>query len=315
MRLVFEGELAALKAAGRILIQAFAGGDCSSKEDFAPMLRKLVNLKVEVLDSAFTSMVVELDGLASVVAGAKKLSKPLKDYIMTSERSLIPVITEPIELVHRFLLVENIKFGSDLVSTLLKCLWFRSLVAASFGDSLGVLERFDYERASCTTEYDYFASTAIQQCLSLWVLEYLRQPALEDNVAWTTLKIDLLGNTRAAITVLKRLPVRFAALGEFLVVLDAFSVIIAAALQEASVVPKSVVDAKGLVNSRSLMVHIKDGLAFAGVGLAISTDSDRIILLGAMGAELDDERRLHLGALFALGMPKLENDRFRSTAS
>lgn len=306
-RLVFEGKLAALKVAGRILIQAFVGGDCSSKEDFAPMLRKLVNLKVEVLDSAFTSMVVELDGVASVMAAAKKLSKPLKDYIMTSKRSLIPVITEPIELVHRFLLTENIKFGPEFGSTLLKCLWFKGL-AASFDDSLGVLERFDYEWASDTTEYDYLASTAIQQCLSLWVLESLRLPAPEDNAAWTTLKNDLLGNTKAAITVLKRLHVRFVALGEFLIVLDAFSVILAAALQEASVVPKSVVDAKDLISNHNLAVHMKEGLAFAGVGLAISTDSDRIILSGAMDAELDDEHRLHLDALFTSGMPQLEND-------
>lgn len=92
------------------------------------------------------------------------------------------------------------------------------------------------------------------------------------------MKQAMLSDTRKAIAMVRRMSTRFQGMSDFLSALDAFGIVLAAESQEPSVSPQSVADAKALVDSHNLAAHRKEGLSFLGVGLALSTDSDRVIL-------------------------------------
>lgn len=89
---------------------------------------------------------------------------------------------------------------------------------------------------------------------------------------------------------------------------QAFLVILKAATGDPAIAPSEVDAAKKFVDSDTSSTHLREGLQTKGVGGALHSDSDAIVVKGVMDDSLDGDFQLFIEAMFSPGMPTIANE-------
>lgn len=303
----FDFKASGIEQSLDILVESFVSTslDNSTERDFAPQLVKILKMKQEMLEatSADASLVHRLDVAARVCSACKKMVKPLKDFSKTSKKSILDGMHENLEVVYSYAIGKKFKVSHDFGSAFVQSRFFKLHAESSVPEALAFLKSFPFDRETSEEKACHPAKLA-NSCIMQVVLESLRRPAQPDDAeAWEKEKRFLLENANLYVEVLRNMVTSLPSLAGSVSALDAYVVILKAAVGTETISPKAVSVAKGFVDSDPQCAHLKQGLSFAGVGLSIATDSDTLIMRGALDDQADADFKETLQTMFSQGMP------------
>lgn len=161
--------------------------------------------------------------------------------------------------------------------------------------------KFSWNNQQCPEEYQ--PHSVIHQCIFTHMLDILLLPVPDETQKWHTTKVDLLKMVFAYNACMSDMTTMYKCMDDNINAMSAFVTFISAALGDNKLEPAAVSKAKQVIAEEFAAVQLKEGLGSAGIGTALQTESDSIVLKGALDDELDGEFRLLMGGLFSDGLP------------
>lgn len=305
--LTHNNKVEALESAVLLLVQCFIGdNDKQTKEkEFTPLLARALRVKQDLLDAmADAELINRMTVLSSIVNSCKKVVRPLRDFAKHGKRSTIEGIYDCLAMINEYSNQKGIAIGSDFGKAWVKSHFFKLHVespvkALEFLSSYKFPWKVDMLQPSSLSH----PSKVVHQCLLAVILEQLQREVSIEESEWEAQKVKLLANCKAYLECTALLATKWPSLNETHSTLREFEIILRAACRDPELSPADVVKAKAHVDASIEATQLKEGLKFRGVGLAVSTDSDALIVSGSLDQTLDQDYSLNLSALFEDGMP------------
>ena len=310
-------KVANLKESAIVLMKAFLFDASEYKEkNFTPVVSKVLKLKAELLNSPNGELVQELTHLSAHLSTAKKLIRPLKDFTRTGKQSTLEAMTENLMCIQKFALSLGIEIGAELGPAWVKASFFMKC-RSEVSSGLEFLKSWPFTWATGgnadKVPLAFSPASLIKHCVFVKISNDLRKPLPEADGEWDALKQNLLGDARGFVELVRNLEACCPELAGAKEVLQAYLNIALAACSDPGVAPAEVAKAKKLLDSSVDAVQVREGLGFAGVGAAMQSDSDAIVVKGALDDQCDDDYRLLLEAFFSSGMPSAQQEHLTIT--
>lgn len=307
---VHSKKVATLLSAIKLTIEAFVlDGSTTKEKDFTPLLTKVLKMKQDLIDAAAEpELMDQMTTMGSVINACKALVRPLKEYKKTGKRTTLTPLVKAMHTVATFIQDRKLAFGPYFGTAFMKCCFF-DFHSQNCYAALAFMSSFDFSwKILADPSAPQHPANIIHQCILSVVLEALQQPVEETAELWSAHKKTLQAQTQtyidlvaAKIDTLPTLKSTAETLGNFMIVLKA-------ACGDPLLSPSHVSAAKAAITGDAAAAHLREGLGFRGVGMALNSDSDAMIVKGALDDQHDADYSLHLQTMFTNDMPDLAED-------
>lgn len=227
------------------------------------MLQKIVKYKIELLSSPHSALVAELDDLGAALSAARNLVQPMKQYIRTSKRSLLPTMYDELMTVHQFCDKHDLNIGADFGATCIKAVFDKKVTAESpsaLSDALAVLRSNSFRWAGAAGSEGVIENrpaTIAQQCIMLYLVDQLRRPLPDDVAEWAAMKAAMKADLELISNCLKEMADKFEEFENLRGTIASFTVVLSAAIGETHIAPHMVELAKQYLNGAAWAVQIR----------------------------------------------------------
>ena len=261
----------------------------TKERDFTPVLSKLLNLKQDCLEApqmTSSPLMKNVEETISAVRSAKKMVRHYRDYLKKPKVAHLKNLTEPLDVVSKWMKSSGIALGPIMGSTWVKAEFSQQ---DSVHDAVKVLQRAASSQEDTRSQPEHRSPFLINDCITNFLHTKMKQTVSEGDSASSA---EAWAKTKAvfseAVRVFSDYAQKHDKLGagscDLHMLLQSLSVVCGAAEQKVGITPKALQKALGHIETSQEGGRIQDGFG-SGVGAALLVDAKELLVAG----ELDDE--------------------------
>jgi len=284
-----EATFVCIMITARLLVKEMdtPGHPKTKERDFTPVLAKLLKFKQELVESSVACylgpLMKRVDSLVESMSAAKKVVRPLRDYVKRPKVSYLMQAGPSLNLVVDFLKSEHIRLGPEIGSAHTKA---EFLVASEKGSSaaLDVLRRPGAFSWNSEASPDAAPTCVIWDCLTNFLYQQMKVVVEEGASKWADTKTRFAEVVNDFLVYTASIVPTYPEAEPLQSLLQCVKTVCGAAQQDHAVSPQALQQALNDIESSEQGGRIQEGFR-TGVGAALLVDAKVLLAVG----ELDDQ--------------------------